>query len=122
MKLGDKLFRWRIHHDSAGKDAAAAWMDGVSAWWSWGDLIENTCAAPGTAKEEMTASNSCLLFKVKSRDIKLSIINYSFIEELIIVAFLGVGGCMNLPCWGLVIEMQFSIPILTQSRVEETAF
>lgn len=69
----------------------------------------------------MTASNSCLVFKVKSKDIKLSIINYSFIEELIMIAFLGAGGCVSVPYWGLVIEMQFSIPILTQSRVEETA-
>lgn len=85
-------------------------MDHVSGCWSCDDLIENTCAAPGSAKEEMTASNSCLLFKVKSRDIKLSIINYCFIEKLIIIAFLGAEGCMNLPWWSLVNEMQFSIP------------
>lgn len=96
-------------------------MDSVSGWCRWGDLIESTCAAPGNAKEEMTASNSCLLFKVKSRDIKLSIINYSFIEKLIIIAFQGTEGCMNLPYWGLVIEMQFSILILTQSRVDDPA-
>ena len=96
-------------------------MDSVSGWCRWNDLIENKCAAPGSAKEEMTASNSCLLFKVKSGDITLSIINYSFIEKLIIIAFLGAEGCMNLPYWGLVIEMQFSIPILTQSSVEYTA-
>lgn len=96
-------------------------MDSVSGWCRWDDLIENTCAAPGSAKEEMTDSNSCLLFKVKSRDIKLSIINYSFIEKLIIIASLGAEGCMNLPCLGLVTGTQFSILILMQSRMEVPA-
>lgn len=94
------------------------WMvqvaDGVGVTWLKTPVLHLAVLK----KRWQPAIPACLF---KSRDIKLSIINYSFTEELIIIAFQGAGGCMSLPYWGLVIEMQFSIPILTQSRVEETA-